>query len=109
MRRLLESVKDNILIKVDAATIDKIIFKRGINFLADKHSARDPIHVERLLKLFRSILRERYYDVLSQMDVARLVHVASDGLRCENEFLFKEYTLVLSELFKPLSLPVDLT
>ncbi|KII66500.1 hypothetical protein RF11_15959 [Thelohanellus kitauei] len=78
----------------------RLIFEHGLDLLVDKCSDTDPIHVSRLMNLFRSVLERKYDDVLAGMEIGRLVAVSADGLLSDNESIFKEHLQVLQQLFE---------
>ncbi|KII67109.1 hypothetical protein RF11_00464 [Thelohanellus kitauei] len=75
------------------------IFEHACNFMSHEDSNNHPLHIERLMNLLRSILERHYEQVLSSMDIGRLVTLASHGLLSQEEQTFKECHSVLVELF----------
>ncbi|KII66681.1 hypothetical protein RF11_12710 [Thelohanellus kitauei] len=77
----------------------KSVFDHSINFLST-HDSRDHYRlVERLMKLFRTILGCQYDDILHFMEVGPLLLVAIDGLLSEVEHTFTECYFALMEVF----------
>ncbi|KII64987.1 hypothetical protein RF11_05963 [Thelohanellus kitauei] len=77
----------------------KVIFEKACDFLPPEDSNRDPRHLERVLRLLSQIISKHYDDILENIDIERLVYLASQGLLSQEEKTFNQCYGFLIELF----------